>query len=106
MNVNKEIGSKPVKVYESTYNLVMEKRGDKTAIQFIDEAVRFYVRTLDEDDPLAKINKNLELINERTATNLGLLCEVLRQAKILNGNGEINVPKDFKSEQESLNTLL
>ena len=88
-----EKSSKPVKVFESTYDLILRHRGDKTAVQFIDEAVRYYVRSIDEGDPLCKINKQLDLINERQATNLGLLCEVLRQAGILNGNGEINFTK-------------
>ena len=88
-----EKSSKPVKVFESTYDLILRHRGDKTAVQFIDEAVRYYVRTIDEGDPLFKINKTLELMSERQSTNLGLLCEVLRQAGILNGNGEINFTK-------------
>lgn len=91
--MKKGVGSKPVKVYESTYDLIVKNRGDKSAIQFIDEAVRFYIRSFDEEDPLTKINKTLDLINERQATNLGLLCEVLRQARILNGNGEIEFKK-------------
>ncbi len=88
-----EKSSKPMKVFESTYDLIQRHRGDKTAVQFVDEAVRFYVRTIDEGDPLFKINKQLETINERQTTNLGLLCEVLRQAGILNGNGEVNFTK-------------
>lgn len=88
-----EKSSKPVKVFESTYDLILRHSGNKTAVQFIDDAVKYYVRSIDEGDPLCKINKQLELINERQATNLGLLCEVLRQAGILNGNGEINFNK-------------
>lgn len=88
-----EKSSKPVKVFESTYDLILRHSGNKTAVQFIDDAVKYYVRSIDEGDPLCKINKQLELINERQATNLGLLCEVLRQAGILNGNGEINFIK-------------
>ena len=88
-----EKSSKPVKVFESTYDLILRYSGNKTAVQFIDDAVKYYVRSIDEGDPLCKINKQLELINERQATNLGLLCEVLRQAGILNGNGEINFTK-------------
>jgi hypothetical protein len=88
-----EKSSKPVKVFESTYDLILKYSGNKTAVQFIDEAVRFYVRSIDEGDPLFKINKTLDLISERQSTNLGLLCEVLRQAGILNGNGEITFTK-------------
>ena len=87
-----ETANKSVRIFDSTYELVNQYRGKKTATLFIDEAVSFYVKTLNEGDPYNKVVKSIDLINERQSTTLGLLCEVLRQAKILNGNGEI----DFK----------
>jgi hypothetical protein len=88
-----ELASKSVKIFESTYELGEKYKGKRTFSLFIDDAVNFYVKSLQEGDPLNKIAKDIEFINERQATNLGLLCEVLRQAGVLNGNGEINFPK-------------
>ena len=85
--------AKTVRIYESTANEIEKWRGNKSAGLFIDVAVKFYVKSFNEDEELVKIRKDIELILERTATSLGLQCEVLRQAGILNGNGEINFTK-------------
>lgn len=92
MNTN-EKASKSVKIFDSTYALIDSHKGKRSAPVFIDDAVQFYLRAMDDGDPYAKIVKAIEQINERQTTNMGLLCEVLRQAGILNGNGEIKFVK-------------
>lgn len=82
--------SRPVKIFDSTYNLINKNKGNRTVSLYIDDAVRYYAKAMDNGDDITQIKKSIEVINDRQATNLGLLCEVLRQAKILNGNGEIN----------------
>ena len=85
--------ARPIKVFESTYATMEKFRGKRSFSVFVDDAVNFYVKSLDEGDPYTRIVKAIELINERQSTNLGLLCEVLRQAGILNGNGEVEFKK-------------
>lgn len=85
---------RPIKIFNSTYNLMNQHKGKRSLALFIDDAVTYYVRAMDNGDDITQIKKSIEVINERQATNLGLLCEVLRQAEILNGNGEINFKKD------------
>lgn len=91
-NKTEKVG-RAVRLYDSTFNTILKWKGNESIGGFIDSAVKCYVRTLDNGDELTKIRKEIELINERQTTNLGLLCEVLRQAGILNGNGEIDFPK-------------
>ena len=81
--------SRAVKVFESTIDLINKHKGKLTYPLYIDEAVNYYVRSMDEGDPFTRIMKAVEEIKQTQSTNLGLLCEVLRQAGILNGNGEI-----------------
>ena len=85
--------SRPIKIFDGTYNLINEHKGNRTVSLFIDDAVKYYVRSMDNGDDMTQIRKSIELINERQSTNLGLLCEVLRQAGILNGNGEVKFTK-------------
>ena len=91
--VGNEKAARPVKVFESTYEQITTHKGKKSAAVYIDEAVSFYIRAMNEGDPFTRIMKAVERIEERETTNLGLLCEVLRQAGILNGNGEVSFTK-------------
>ena len=84
---------KVISLYPSTYDLVIKNKGDLQIATFIDEAVRHYVKTIDDSSDMNKILKNIEEIRDAVRTNLGLSCEVLKQAGILNGNGEINFSK-------------
>lgn len=85
--------SKVIKLYPSTYDLIVTNKGDLQIATFIDEAVRHYIKTIDDSSDMNKILKNIEEIRDAVRTNLGLSCEVLKQAGILNGNGEINFSK-------------
>jgi hypothetical protein len=76
-------------LYESTYDTINCNKGDKNIATFIDDAVNYYIRFAKDQSELVKINEKLSLIKDTQNTILGLNCEVLRQAKILNGNGEI-----------------
>lgn len=83
-----------VRIFESTATLIDKWKGDLTIGQFIGNAVKSYIRhELDNGDDLLKIFRAIDQINDRQATNLGLLCEVLRQEGILNGNGEVSASK-------------
>lgn len=90
---NTDKTTRPIKLFESTYELINRHKGKKTIALFIDEAVGFYLRATDGGDPYARIVRAIEQINDRQTTNLGLLCEVLRQQGILNGNGEVNATR-------------
>ena len=83
------IEKKPVQVFSATFEKINRNKGDRSIATFIDDAVSFYVRSLDDETALNKISQRLESIDNTVKTNLGLSCEVLRQAGILNGNGEI-----------------
>lgn len=84
-----------VRIFDSTDKIIKEYRGRKSAGMFIDEAVRYYVaHSIDNGDDLKQIKESLEQIRQTGQTNLGLLCEVLHQAGILNGNGEISFKKE------------
>jgi hypothetical protein len=85
--------SKVIKLYPSTYDLIVTNKGDLQIATFIDNAVRHYLKTIDDSSDMNKILKNIEEIRDAVRTNLGLNCEVLKQAGILNGNGEINFSK-------------
>lgn len=83
-----------VRIFESTDTLIKKHRERKSAGAFIDEAVRYYVaHCIDNGDDLKRIRESLDEMKQTEQTNLGLLCEVLRQAGILNGNGEISFKK-------------
>lgn len=87
-----------VRIYESTAKNIEKWKENAPMGLFIDNAVSYYIKSLDNGDDMTQIRKSLELINERQTTNLGLLCEVLRQAGILNGNGEIDFIKKEASK--------
>lgn len=93
MNEINEKTDRSIKVYESTYDLMNKHKGKRSLALFIDDAVNYYIKSMDNGDDITQIKKAIEVINERQTTNLGLLCEVLRQAGILNGNGEIEFKK-------------
>lgn len=93
MNKKNEKATVTVRIFESTSKAIEKWKGMNSVGVFIDDAVSHYIKSLDMDDTLTQIKKDLDVINERQSTNLGLLCEVLRQAGILNGNGEINFEK-------------
>ncbi len=90
MNTNKtEKTQKTVSLYQSTYDLIIQNKGDWQISNFVDAAVKHYVKWMNDDSDINKIYKNIEEIRDAVRTNLGLNCEVLKQAGILNGNGEI-----------------
>ena len=84
---------RPVQLYPETYNTINKNRGNKTIAIFIDDAVNYYIRSFGDNSELKKINENLATMKDTQNTILGLNCEVLRQAGILNGNGEVTFPK-------------
>lgn len=84
---------RPVQLYPETYDTINKNRGNKTIAIFIDDAVNYYIRSFEESSELKKINDNLNAMKDTQNTILGLNCEVLRQAGILNGNGEITFKK-------------
>lgn len=86
--------TKTVNIYPSTYDTITKHKGDYQISVFIDIAVRHYVKTMNDDSDMNKILKNIEEIRDAVRTNLGLSCEVLKQAGILNGNGEVKFSKD------------
>lgn len=84
-----------VRIFDSTDKLIKKYRDKKSAGVFIDDAVRYYVaHSIENGDDLARIREAIEQIRQTSQTNLGLLCEVLHQAGILNGNGEVSFKKD------------
>lgn len=87
------IEKKPVQIFSATHETIDKNKGDRSIATFIDDAVNFYVRSFDDETALNKINQKLDSIDNTVKTNLGLNCEVLRQAGILNGNGEISALK-------------
>lgn len=84
---------KCVNLYPSTYELIVENKKDWQITTFIDIAVRHYVKTMDDKSDMNKIQEQISEIRDAIRTNLGLSCEVLRQAGILNGNGEVKFTK-------------
>lgn len=84
-----------VRIFDSTSRLIQKYRNNKSAGVFIAEAVEFYIaHQIDNGDELYRIRTALEEMKQTEQTNLGLLCEVLRQAGILNGNGEVSFKKE------------
>ena len=81
-----------VRIYDSTSKTINKWRGNSPAGLFIDTAVAYYVKSLDSGDVLNKMQKDIEDMKHCQRTNLGLLCEVLKQVGVLDGNGEIQVP--------------
>ena len=88
-----EKAQKTVNIYPSTYSAIIQNKGDWQISVFIDAAVKHYIKCLDDDSDLNKINAQITEIRDAVRTNLGLCCEVLRQAGILNGNGEVTFSK-------------
>lgn len=84
---------RPVQLYMGTYDTINKHKGEKNIATFIDDAVNYYIMSDGNQSELKKINERLAVISERQDTILGLNCEVLRQAGILNGNGEIDFLK-------------
>lgn len=80
---------RPVQLYTSTYENINKYKGDKNIATFIDDAVNYYIRFASDQSELVKINERLNAVKDTQNTILGLCCEVLRQAGILNGNGEV-----------------
>ena len=48
---------------------------------------------MNDNSDMNKILVQISEMRDAVRTNLGLSCEVLKQAGILNGNGEINFTK-------------
>ena len=84
---------KTVNIYPSTYNLIVQNKGEWNLAVFIDAAVKHYVKHMNDDSDINKIYKEIDEIRDAVRTNLGLSCEVLKQAGILNGNGEVKFTK-------------
>ena len=87
--IAKEIANRTVKIFDSTYELGNQYKEKRSLALFIDDAVNFYVKSLNEEDPYNKIAGSIARIEEKQNTNLGLLCEVLHQSGILNENGDV-----------------
>ena len=88
---------KTVNIYQSTYNTIVANKKDYQISVFIDLAVKHYVKTINDTSEMNQILKNVEEIRDAVRTSLGLSCEVLKQAGILNGNGEVT----FKTIKQS-----
>lgn len=84
---------KPVQIYESTFNDINAHKGDNNIASFIDLAVSYYISHKDDASEYKKINEKLADIHGTLKTVLGVNCEVLKQAGILDGNGTITFPK-------------
>ena len=84
---------KTVNIYPSTYNAIVQHKGDWQISVFIDVAVKHYIKTMNDNSDMNKILVQISEMRDAVRTNLGLSCEVLKQAGILNGNGEINFTK-------------
>ena len=80
---------KTVNIYQSTYDTIVANKKDYQISVFIDLAVKHYVKTINDNSEMNQILKNVEEIRDAVRTSLGLSCEVLKQAGILNGNGEV-----------------
>ena len=85
---------KVISLYPSTYDLIVKNKGDLQIATFIDSAVKHYIKTIDDTSDLNKIYKEIDEIRDTVRTNLGLCCEVLKQAGILNGNGDVKFTKN------------
>ena len=92
-NKKTEKTGKVISLYPSTYDLIIRHKGDLQIATFIDSAVKHYIKTMDDSSDMNKILKNIEEIRDAVRTKLGLSCEVLKQAGILNGNGEVEFKK-------------
>ncbi len=90
------ITKKSVAIFESTYDAINKNKGDTNIAAFIDIVVDYYLKHINDDSEYKKINEKLESIHQTVKTNLGLNCEVLHQAGILNGNGEVTFEKKSK----------
>lgn len=88
-----EKATKVINIYQSTYDLIISNKKDWQITTFIDAAVRHYVKSMNDDSDINKIYKEIDEIRDAVRTNLGLSCEVLKQAGILNGNGEVKFTK-------------
>lgn len=93
MEKKTEKALKSINIYPSTYDLIVENKKDYQITTFIDLAVRHYVKTMNDGSDMNLILKNIEEIRDAVRTNLGLSCEVLKQAGVLNGNGEVKFTK-------------
>lgn len=88
-----EKAQKTVNIYPSTYNAIVQNKGDWQISVFIDVAVKHYIKTMNDNSDMNKILVQISEMRDAVRTNLGLNCEVLKQAGILNGNGEISFTK-------------
>lgn len=84
---------KTVNIYQSTYDTIIANKKDYQISVFIDLAVKHYVKTMNDSSEINQILTQITDIRDAVRTSLGLSCEVLKQAGILNGNGEINFLK-------------
>lgn len=84
---------KVISLYPSTYELIVKNKGDLQIATFIDSAVKHYIKTIDDNSDMNKILAQITDIRDAVRTSLGLSCEVLKQAGILNGNGDVEWSK-------------
>lgn len=84
---------KTVNIYQSTYDTIIANKKDYQISVFIDLAVKHYVKTMNDSSEVNQILTQITDIRDAVRTSLGLSCEVLKQAGILNGNGEVSFLK-------------
>lgn len=84
---------KTVNIYQSTYDTIIANKKDYQISVFIDLAVKHYVKTMNDSSEINQILTQITDIRDAVRTSLGLSCEVLKQAGILNGNGEVSFLK-------------
>lgn len=91
---------KSAQLYSKTFDTINRHRGEKNIATFIDDAVNHYVMARSDKSEMTKIRESLDSIRETQRTILGLNCEMLRQAGILNGNGEMDVLKRNRDDSQ------
>lgn len=84
---------KVVQLYVRTYDNIIKNKNEKNIATFIDDAVNYYVASASDKSDIKKIKDEISGIKETQRTILGINCEILRQAGMLNGNGEIDILK-------------
>ncbi len=90
MDKNEKAGV-TVRIYESTLQKINRRKGNSPIGLFIDNAIEHYCKYLDNEKLIDKLEHDIEHIKSNQKISLGLLCEVLKQAGILDSGGEIKL---------------
>ncbi len=90
-----EKAKKTINIYPSTYDAIVENKGDYQISVFIDIAVKHYLKSMKEESEISKIQKSIDEIRDAVRTNLSLNCEVLKQSGLLNASGEVEIKKNI-----------